>query len=229
MHVDAVLERSGPTTTGPVPATPYRLLVVDDQREILDAVRLLFTGPEFTITTVGSPASALAQVKSMAFDASLIDLNYEQGRTTGEQGLELVTAIRAAVPSLPIIVMTAWGSSDVALAAIRRGARDIVEKPWDDDRLIALMRTQAELGRALARVSELESENDRLRARQPDATAPPSTKLFEVEGHLVRQAMERHQGNVSRAARTLGLSRSALYRRLERHKIPHNREEHAAG
>jgi DNA-binding NtrC family response regulator len=224
MHVDAVLERSGPPTTGPVPATPYRLLVVDDQREILDAVRLLFTGPEFTIATVGSPAAALTHVKSMAFDAALIDLNYEQGRTTGEQGLELVTAIRAAVPSLPIIVMTAWGSSDVALAAIRRGARDIVEKPWDDDRLIALMRTQAELGRALARVSELESENDPLRARQPDAATPASMKLFEVEGHLVRQAMERHQGNVSRAARTLGLSRSALYRRLERHKIPHNRE-----
>jgi DNA-binding NtrC family response regulator len=223
MHVDAVLERSAPPSTGPAPATPYRLLVVDDQREILDAVRLLFTGPEFTISTAVSPAAALAQVKSAQFDAALIDLNYEQGRTSGEQGLELVTALRAAAPSLPVIVMTAWGSSDVALAAIRRGAREIVEKPWDDDRLIALVRTQAELGRALARVAELESENERLRTRGPsDATgAAAGMKLLDVEGHLVRQAMEKHQGNVSRAARALGLSRSALYRRLERHKIEH--------
>jgi DNA-binding NtrC family response regulator len=222
MHVDAVLERTAPPSTGPAPATPYRLLVVDDQREILDAVRLLFTGPEFTISTAVSPAAALAQVKSAAFDAALIDLNYEQGRTSGEQGLELVTALRAATPSLPVIVMTAWGSSDVALAAIRRGARDIVEKPWDDDRLIALVRTQAELGRALARVAELESENERLRTRGSDpASAAAGMKLLDVEGHLVRQAMEKHQGNVSRAARTLGLSRSALYRRLERHKIEH--------
>lgn len=223
MHVDAVLERSAPTSTGPAPATPYRLLVVDDQREILDAVRLLFTGPEFTISTAATPAAAVAQVKSTTFDAALIDLNYEQGRTTGEQGLELVTALRAAASSLPIIVMTAWGSSDVAMAAVRRGARDVVEKPWDDDRLIALVRTQAELGRALARVAELEGENERLRTRgvADGTTLPAGMKLLDVEGHLVRQAMDKHQGNVSRAARTLGLSRSALYRRLERHKIEH--------
>jgi DNA-binding NtrC family response regulator len=109
------------------------------------------------------------------------------------------------------------------MSAIRRGARDIVEKPWDDDRLIALMRTQAELGRALARVVELENEVERLRARGAvdPASSPAGMKLLEVEGQLVRQAMEKYQGNVSRAARALGLSRSALYRRLERHKIEH--------
>jgi CheY-like chemotaxis protein len=119
MNVDAVLERTAPTT-GPAPATPYRLLVVDDQREILDAVRMLFAGSEFTIVPASSPAAALAQARSAMFDAALIDLNYEQGRTSGEQGLELVTALRAAAPSLPVIVMTAWVD--------RR--RDVGDPPW---------------------------------------------------------------------------------------------------
>jgi DNA-binding NtrC family response regulator len=121
--------------------------------------------------------------------------------------------------------MTAWSSIDLAIEAVRRGARDFVEKPWEETRLVATLRAQAELGRALKRVSELERELQRMSgAAAAGAPANGSAafndlRLLEVEGLLVRRAMEKFQGNVSRAARALGLSRSALYRRLERHKI----------
>jgi DNA-binding NtrC family response regulator len=125
---------------------------------------------------------------------------------------------------MPIMVMTAWNSTALPAEAMRRGARDVVEKPWDESRLVMIVRTHVELGRALRQLSALETENRELRggnAPTPDGPASSNggMRLFEVEGQLVRRAMEQHQGNVSRAARTLGLSRSALYRRLERHKV----------
>jgi DNA-binding NtrC family response regulator len=121
--------------------------------------------------------------------------------------------------------MTAWSSIDLALEAMRRGARDVVEKPWDEARLVSILRGHAELGRALRRIQELEAENRALRAGSgngsggQDIPQLATMRILEVEGMLVRHAMTRHEGNVSRAARTLGLSRSALYRRLERHKV----------
>jgi DNA-binding NtrC family response regulator len=209
----------------PAPATGCRVLVADDQREIIEAVRLLLAGHGMTVIGALSPAEALSAAKAHAVDAALVDLNYEKGRTNGEQGLDLVTALRRQSPALPIVVMTAWSSIDLALEAMRRGARDFIEKPWEEPRLVGLLRSHAELGRALRRVSELESEVRGLRVDATGVTGVPppeslgAMRLLEVEGLLVRRAMERHQGNVSRAARSLGLSRSALYRRLDRHKI----------
>lgn len=221
--LDAVLERPDSAQAArPAPVTTSRVLVADDQREVIEALRLLLSAHGLTVVGASSPAEALAAARTQPLDAALIDLNYERGRTTGEQGLDLIIALRAEAPSLPIVVMTAWSSIDLALEAMRRGARDFVEKPWDESRLVALVRSQVELGRALRRVAELEIEVRQLRT-SPGATsdaAPLGTmRLFDVEGLLVRRAMERHEGNVSRAARALGLSRSALYRRLERHKI----------
>jgi DNA-binding NtrC family response regulator len=221
----AVLDRPASATTPlrPSPAAAqFRVLVADDERDVVEAVRLLLAAHDLAVTPASSPAEAIAAARVQPLDAALIDLNYEKGRTNGDQGLELISALRRAVPALPVVVMTAWSSIELALEAMRRGARDFIEKPWNDSRLVALMRSQAELGRALRRVGELETEVRTLKGTgadgQPNGTFT-SMRLLEVEGHLVRQAMERHQGNVSRAARTLGLSRSALYRRLERHKI----------
>lgn len=222
MPLDTVMER--PETTAPVPrqarTAPFRILVADDQPEVLEAVRLLMSGRDCIIALAKSPEEAIELAASETFDAALIDLNYEQGRTGGERGLDLVTALLDEAPTLPVIVMTAWGSRQLANDAIARGAKDLVEKPWDEERLSSLLRAHAELGRALRRIQELEAG---------DAPAPVGTdmdipqlhtmRLHDVEGLLVRHAMTRHQGNVSRAARTLGLSRSALYRRLERHRI----------
>ncbi|MFI5177712.1 MAG: response regulator, partial [Vicinamibacterales bacterium] len=171
-----------------------------------------------------SPAEAVSAARSQPLDAAVIDLNYDKGRTTGEQGLELLAALLDADSALPVVVMTAWGSIDLALEAVHRGARDFVEKPWEESRLVAIIRAQAELGRALKRVAQLETEVQKLNGGTHASPAGGNgalgdMRLLEVEGLLVRRAMEKFQGNVSRAARALGLSRSALYRRLERHKI----------
>lgn len=223
MSLESVLDRSDQAAPVPHAGTaPYHILVADDQREVLEAIRLLLTGHDCSVAGATSPDGALDLATSETFDAALIDLNYGKGLTSGEQGLDLVSALVGEAPTLPIVVMTAWGSMDLAVEAVRRGARDLVEKPWDEERLAGMLRSHAELGRALRRIRELESEVRQLST--PPAPAddiPPidTMRLHDVEGILVRHAMTRHQGNVSRAARTLGLSRSALYRRLERHRM----------
>jgi DNA-binding NtrC family response regulator len=221
--VDAVLERTAPpAATLPAYSSPLRVLVADDQREVVASLRRLLGASDLTVVPAAGPADALKTAAAHPVDAALVDLNADKNRTPGEHGLELVTALRRQYATLPIVVMTAWGSMDLALEAMRRGAREVVEKPWDDSRLVATMRVQAELGRALRRVTDLEAEVRQLRTAAASDAAPgplSDMRLLEVEGSLVRQAMTRHEGNVSRAARALGLSRSALYRRLERHKI----------
>jgi DNA-binding NtrC family response regulator len=218
--LDAVLDRpaSASAATAFLATSQLRVLVADDQRDVVEALRLLLSTHGLAVVPALSPAEALAH--STPVDAALIDLNYDLGRTSGEQGLDLVTALQGRHPGLPIVAMTAWSTGEIALEAMRRGARDFVEKPWDDSRLVVTVRAQAELGRALRRITQLEAEVQLLRG-SGSGTAPTADemKLLQVEGSLVRKAMEKHQGNVSRAARTLGLSRSALYRRLERHKI----------
>ena len=205
----------------PAGALPYRVLVADDEHAVLEAVRLLLSTHDLNTVPARTPAEAIERASAEPLDAALIDLNYDKGRTTGEQGLELIAALHKRAPALPIVAMTAWSSIDLALEAVRRGARDFVQKPLDDARLVSLLRSQAELGRALRRVAELETEVRQLKqlAESTDDATLPNLRLLEVEGLLVRRAMDRFEGNVSRAARALGLSRSALYRRLERHKI----------
>ena len=140
-----------------------RILVADDQRDVLEALRLLLKAEGFVTETVGSPGAVLASVQKTDFDAVLLDLNYARDTTTGREGLELVSQLRAHDPSLPTVVMTAWGSIDKAVEAMRRGARDFIEKPWENARLLATLRSQVELGRALRRSRQLEDENRVLR------------------------------------------------------------------
>ena len=220
--LDAVLDRPQ-TSPEPLPARalPYRVLVADDEPAVVDAVRLLLSTHDLSAVSALTPAEAIERAAAEPLDAALVDLNYDKGRTSGEQGLELIAALRRQAPLLPIVAMTAWSSIDLALEAARRGAREFVQKPFDEARLVAILRSHAELGRALRRVAELEGEVRQLRqvAGAGDGGPFGNMRLIEVEGALVRRAMDRFGGNVSRAARALGLSRSALYRRLERHKI----------
>jgi DNA-binding NtrC family response regulator len=144
------------------PALP-RILVADDQADVREALRLLLKAEGFAIETATSPAAVLAAVQASDFDAVLLDLNYARDTTTGREGLELVSQIQSLDATLPAIVMTAWGSVEKAVEAMRRGARDFIEKPWDNARLLATMRTQVELGRALRRSQRLEGENRLLR------------------------------------------------------------------
>src|SRR5262245_21882994 len=165
----AVLDRtdSAPAFPQPAPHSNARLLVADDHPDVIEAVRLLVAPQGMTVIPAGSPAEALAIVQATSIDAALVDLNYEKGRTSGDQGLELVSSLRRQSPNMPIVVMTAWSSIDLALEAMRRGARDFVEKPWDDARLTTVLRGQAELGQALRRVAELEGEVRSLRGLPP--------------------------------------------------------------
>ena len=139
--------------------------MADDQRDVLEALRLLLKGEGYATETVGSPAAVLTAVQGADFDAVLLDLNYARDTTTGREGLELVSRLQAHDATLPTIVMTAWGSIDKAVEAMRRGARDFIEKPWENTRLLATLRSQVELGRALRRSQRLEGEN---RALRPD-------------------------------------------------------------
>jgi DNA-binding NtrC family response regulator len=136
-----------------------RILIADDQRDVLEALRLLAKSEGFQADTVDSPAAALKALEQRDYDMVLIDLNYARDTTSGEEGLDLLTRIHAADESLPVVVMTAWGSVNLAVEAMRRGARDFIEKPWDNERLLTILRTQIELGRALRRASRLEAQS----------------------------------------------------------------------
>jgi DNA-binding NtrC family response regulator len=144
-----------------------RVLIADDQRDVLEALRLLLKGEGIESETVSSPAALLAALERCDYGAVLMDLNYARDTTSGREGLDLLARIRDLDDSLPVIVMTAWGTVDLAVEAMRRGARDFVQKPWDNTRLLATLRTQIALGRALRRGERLEAENRVLRA-EPD-------------------------------------------------------------
>jgi DNA-binding NtrC family response regulator len=142
-----------------------RVLIADDQADVLEALRLLLKGEGYRIDSAGSPAAILEAIDADEFDAVLMDLNYARDTTSGQEGLDLLSQIRHHDGTLPIIVMTAWGSVEVAVEAMRRGARDFVQKPWENARLLTILRTQIELARALRRQQRLEAEN---RALKPD-------------------------------------------------------------
>src|SRR6202140_4466887 len=143
-----------------------RILIADDQADVLEALRFLIKGEGYQAEPVNSPAAALDAVESRDFDAVLMDLNYTRDTTSGQEGLELLNRIQLLDTTLPVIVMTAWGSVELAVEAMRRGARDFVQKPWDNARLSAILKTQIELGRALRKGQRLEAENRVLRAER---------------------------------------------------------------
>jgi DNA-binding NtrC family response regulator len=142
---------------------PPRVLIADDQADVLQALRLLLKSEGFQIDVASSPAAILSAVEAKDFDAVLLDLNYTRDTTSGREGLDLLNEIRRLDNTLPVIVMTAWASVETAVNAMRIGARDYVQKPWDNARLLATLRTQVELGQALRREQRLEEESRRLR------------------------------------------------------------------
>jgi len=140
-----------------------RVLIADDQADVLEALRLLLKSERYQIETVKRPADVITAIEERDFDVLLMDLNYTRDTTSGEEGLDLLQRIQKLDNTLPVVVMTAWGSVDVAVEAMRRGASDFIQKPWDNARLTTILRTQAELGQALRRGQRLEAENKILR------------------------------------------------------------------
>ena len=140
-----------------------RILIADDQPDVLEALRLLLKGAGYVTATAHVPEGIIALLEREDFDAVLMDLNYTRDTTSGREGLDLLTRIQALDANLPVVVMTAWGSVEKAVEAMQRGARGFIEKPWDNARLLATLQTQVELGRALKRGQRLETENRLLR------------------------------------------------------------------
>ncbi|MGH7559599.1 MAG: sigma-54-dependent transcriptional regulator [Gemmatimonadales bacterium] len=142
---------------------PPLVLIADDQPDVAEALRLLLKAEGFRTVTAHVPEGVLALLEREQADAALIDLNYTRDTTSGREGLDLLSRIRAHDPTLPVIVMTAWGSVDKAVEAMRLGARDFIEKPWDNARLLSTLRSQIDLGRALRLSERLMQENRLLR------------------------------------------------------------------
>jgi DNA-binding NtrC family response regulator len=140
-----------------------RILIADDQVDVLKAVRLLLKSEGYEINTASSVEEIIDVVKSVELDVVLMDLNYIRGETSGRQGLDLLKRIHQVDESLPVVVMTAWGSIELAVEAMRHGARDFVQKPWKNERLLSVLRTQVELGRALREGRKLSQEIDYLK------------------------------------------------------------------
>ena len=140
-----------------------RVLIADDQPAVIEALRLLLKGEGFEIKSVAAPDDVLETLGRQSFDVALIDLNYTRDTTSGQEGLDLLARMRALDASLPVVVMTAWGSVELAVEAMHRGARDFVQKPWENERLLAILRTQVELAGALRKGERLEAENQMLR------------------------------------------------------------------
>ena len=147
----------------PASAQP-RVLIADDQPDVLEALRLLLKGEGYQIESAPSPQAVMAALETRAFDLLLMDLNYTRDTTSGQEGLDLLTGLQSTDASLPVVVMTAWSSVDLAVEAMRRGARDFVQKPWENARLLSIVRTQIELSEALRKGQRLEAENRLLRA-----------------------------------------------------------------
>ncbi|HUI55749.1 MAG TPA: SpoIIE family protein phosphatase [Bryobacteraceae bacterium] len=138
----------------PPQAKGFRVLVCDDQPDVLEALRLLLKGQGCQAVTVDSPRALLRAARSEKFDLIVADLNYTRDTTSGQEGLDLLASLEAQGNGTPVVVMTAWGSVDLAVEAMRRGACDFIQKPWDNERVISVIRKQADSERR--RQSELE-------------------------------------------------------------------------
>ena len=128
-----------------------RILIADDQPDLLDALKLLLKGQGIEFDAVTSPEAAINALNSRAFDLVLMDLNYTGDTTSGREGIDLLSRVQAIDALMPVIVMTGWGSVDLAVEAMRRGVRDFVQKPWDNAQLLKTLRQEIEGGRARRR------------------------------------------------------------------------------
>src|SRR5262252_10857206 len=169
------------------PQRTGRILAADDQPHILEAIELLLRPEGYRVDMAKSPAEVKESLATYSYDAVLIDLNYSRDTTSGKEGLELLSEILVLDGIPPIIVMTAWGNVRLAVEAMRRGARDFIQKPWENERLLAIIRTQVELHRALQRTQQLEAEARLLRAEgAPEfiASAPAMQPVLQTMARI---------------------------------------------
>ncbi|HEX2457139.1 MAG TPA: SpoIIE family protein phosphatase [Vicinamibacterales bacterium] len=161
-------------------AVQPRVLIADDQPDLLDALQLLLKGEGIEMEAVMSPEAVLTAVGTRTFDLLLMDLNYTGDTTSGREGIDLLARVQAIDGMLPVVVMTGWGSVDLAVEAMRRGVRDFVQKPWDNGQLVATLRAEIEDGRARRHRAELE-QRELEEARRIQRKLLPST-MPQIDG-----------------------------------------------
>jgi len=145
-----------------------RILIADDQPDVLEALRILLKGEGHQTDAVTSLGAVMNALDKRSYALLMMDLNYTRDTTSGQEGLEVIPRIQAIDETLPIVVMTAWATVDLAVEAMKLGARDFVTKPWDNDRLASIVRTQIALGNALRKSQQLEAKNELLRGKMPN-------------------------------------------------------------
>jgi serine phosphatase RsbU (regulator of sigma subunit) len=175
----AVSPETGPDVRAGATARVYdfdavRVLVADDQADVLEALRLLLKPHGCQVRTASSPAAVIAALREAetAYDLLLMDLNYARDTTSGDEGLELVARVKAVDPHLPVVVMTAWSTVSLAVAIMREGVGDFVQKPWDNLRLLEIVRAQVAAGRRRRRAQRLESDARDVQRRLLGTPAP---------------------------------------------------------
>src|SRR6476619_4013772 len=159
-----------------------RILIADDQNDVLEALRILLKGEGHQTESVTSISGIFNALQQRDYALLMMDLNYTRDTTSGQEGLEVIPKIQALDNTLPIVVMTAWATIDLAVEAMKRGARDFIPKPWDNDRLLAVVRTQIELAGALRKGRRLEAANQLLRGNAPNiiAESPRMRPVLEI-------------------------------------------------
>ena len=173
------------------------ILVIDDKPEVHQAVALALEPWVERVESASSPEAVPALMASARYDCALLDMNFAAGERSGREGMTALDMIKAADPTLAVVLMTAYGAVSLAVEALKRGASDFLLKPWRNEALVAAVREAA--GRTGA--------------------ARAGTSLDAVERSAIAGALDRHDGNIARAAAALGLSRPALYRRMAKHGL----------
>lgn len=196
-----MLEKTEPESDS-VPTAKPCALFLDDDADVLAAAGLVLNRAGMALLTAQTPEGAEDILKTGAVDILLLDLNYRRGDTTGEAGLAFLRRRMIDMPHLPIVVVTGHSGMAIAVEAMRMGAQDFVVKPWNNERFVASVRSAL--------------ERPRLPAPAPK---PKDLNLERSERDLIRLALERHQFNISQAAKDLGVTRAALYRRMEKHGL----------
>ncbi len=167
-----------------------RALIADDQPDVIEALRLLLKGAGYQTRAVTSPSAVLEVLKTDRFDLLLMDLNYTRDTTSGREGIDLLSHVQAIDNTLPIVVMTAWGSIDLTVEAMRRGVRDFILKPWENSRLLDVLREQIEFGVAARREQCLKAQAD-ARTRERDRQIEEAR---EIQRRLVPKEISQIRG-----------------------------------
>jgi DNA-binding NtrC family response regulator len=175
-----------------------RLLLIEDDADVVKAVRLALA-PHADAVDAFERLDGAGAVAQGRYDVALLDMNLAPGEQSGHAGIEALAAIRAADEDLSVVLMTVYGGVSLAVEALKRGASDFLLKPWRNDRLVEALSAAAELTR--------------------ERRASADLSLDRLERHAIERALARYEGNISQAAAALGLTRPALYRRMEKHGL----------